>query len=148
MKLRYAYLLFFGILLFSITSCTKELERINKDPNAAQIAQTEFSIHRSYKNAVDEYWSITRDTNPSSLFVQHWAMIQYTDPDRYIFTTNSFQEFWTEEYSGIINLNQIIKLADAEENRNYKGVALVLRSWAFSCLPMLLAIFLINIGPD
>ena len=134
MKLRYAYLLFFGILLFSITSCTKELERINKDPNAAQIAQTDFLLTAATKNMVDEYWSITRGTNPSSLFVQHWAMIQYTDPDRYIFTSNSFQEFWTEEYSGIVNLNNIIKQADTEENSNYKGVALVLRSWAFALL--------------
>ena len=134
MKLRYAYLLFFGTLLFSITSCTKELERINKDPNAAQIAQTDFLLTAATKNMVDEYWSITRGTNPSSLFIQHWAMIQYTDPDRYKFTSNSFQEFWTEEYSGIVNLNNIIKQADTEENSNYKGVALVLRSWAFALL--------------
>ena len=78
--------------------------------------------------------AITRSTNSSSLFVQQWAIIQYTDPDRYIFTNNDFQEFWTVEYSSIGNLNQIIKLADDQENPNYKGVALVLRSWAFSLL--------------
>ena len=134
MKLKYASLLFFSVLLFSITSCKKELVRINKNPNAAQVAQPNYLLTAATKSAVDEYWSITRSTNPSSLFVQQWAMIQYTDPDRYIFTNNDFQEFWRVEYSSIVNLDQIIKLADDEENPNYKGVALVLRSWAFSLL--------------
>jgi len=71
----------------------------------------------------------------SLLFVQYWAKIQYTDPDRYIYTNSSFQELWTVGYSkSIVNLNQIIRLADAQGNTNYKGVALVLRSWTFSLL--------------
>jgi hypothetical protein len=37
-------------------------------------------------------------------------------------------------YQKHINLNQIIKLADAQANTNYKGVALVLRSWVFTLL--------------
>jgi hypothetical protein len=134
MKLRYASLIFFSILLFSITSCKKELVNINKNPNAAQIAQPDYLLTAATKSAVDEYWAITRSTNPSSLFVQQWAMIQYTDPDRYIFTNNDFQELWTVEYSSIVNLDEIINLADDQKNSNYKGVALVLRSWAFSLL--------------
>ncbi|MGN6542317.1 MAG: SusD/RagB family nutrient-binding outer membrane lipoprotein [Ginsengibacter sp.] len=108
--------------------------KINKNPNAAQIAQPNYLLTAATKSAVDEYWSITRSTNPSSLFVQQWAMIQYTDPDRYIFTNNDFQEFWTTEYSSIVNLDEIINLAEAQQNTNYKGVALVLRSWVFSLL--------------
>ena len=134
MKLKYASLLFFSFLLFSITSCKKELVKVNRNPNAAQKAQPDYLLTAATKSAVDEYWSITRSTNPSSLFVQHWAMIQYTDPDRYIFTNNDFQELWTVEYSSIVNLNEIINLADEQENPNYKGVSLVLRSWAFSLL--------------
>jgi hypothetical protein len=134
MKLKYASLLFFSILLFSMTSCKKELVKVNRNPNAAQIAQPNYLLTAATKSAVDEYWSITRSTNPSSLFVQQWAMIQYTDPDRYIFTNNDFQEFWRAEYSSIVNLDEIINLGDAQENPNYKGVALVLRSWAFSLL--------------
>jgi hypothetical protein len=134
MKLKYASLIFFSIVLLSITSCKKELVNINKNPNAAQIAQPDYLLTAATKSAVDEYWSITRSTNPSSLFVQQWAMIQYTDPDRYIFTNNDFQELWTLEYSSIVNLDEIINLADDQKNSNYKGVALVLRSWAFSLL--------------
>jgi hypothetical protein len=134
MKLRYAYLLFFGLIVFSITSCTKELERINKDPNAAQTAQPDYLLTAATKTAVDVYWGITRSSNPSSLFVQQWAMIQYTDPDRYIFSNNDFQGLWTTGYSSIVDLDLVIKLADEQKNPNYKGVALVLRSWIYSLL--------------
>jgi hypothetical protein len=134
MKLRYAYLLFFGLIVFSITSCSKELERINKDPNAAQTAQPDYLLTAATKTAVDVYWGITRSSNPSSLFVQQWAMIQYTDPDRYIFSNNDFQGLWTTGYSSIVDLDIIIKLADEQSNPNYKGVALVVRSWIYSLL--------------
>jgi hypothetical protein len=134
MKLRYAYLLFLGLIVFSITSCTKELERINKDPNAAQTAQPDYLLTAATKTAVDVYWGITRTSNPSSLFVQQWAMIQYTDPDRYIFSNNDFQGLWTTGYSSIVDLDLITKLADEQKNPNYKGVALVLRSWIYSLL--------------
>lgn len=134
MKLRYSYLLFLGLIVFSITSCTKELERINKDPNAAQTAQPDYLLTAATKTAVDEYWGITRSSNPTSLFVQQWAMIQYTDPDRYNFTNNDFQSLWTVGYSSIVDLDQVIKLADEQKNPNYKGVALVLRSWIYSLL--------------
>jgi hypothetical protein len=134
MKLRYAYLLFLGLIVFSITSCTKELERINKDPNAAQTAQPDYLLTAATKTAVDVYWGITRTSNPSSLFVQQWAMIQYTDPDRYIFSNNDFQGLWTTGYSSIVDLDLVIKLADEQKNPNYKGVALVLRSWIYSLL--------------
>lgn len=134
MKLKYASLLILGWLSFSITSCKKELQKINENPNAAQNAQPDYLLTTATKNAVDEYWAITRGSNPSSLFVQHWAMIQYTDPDRYIFTNNAFQELWTVGYSTIVNFNKIIELGDDQNNSNYKGVALVLRSWVFSLL--------------
>jgi hypothetical protein len=134
MKLRYAYLLFFGLIVSSITSCTKELERINKDPNAAQTGQPDYLLTAATKSAVDVYWGITRSSNPSSLFVQQWAMIQYTDPDRYIFSNNDFQGLWTTGYSSIVDLDLITKLGDEQKNPNYKGVALVLRSWIYSWL--------------
>ncbi|MEO5651177.1 MAG: SusD/RagB family nutrient-binding outer membrane lipoprotein [Ginsengibacter sp.] len=134
MKLKYSFLLFLVTLFFSITSCTKELERINKNPNATENAQPDYLLTAATKTAVDQYWGITRSSNPTSLFVQQWAMIQYTDPDRYIFTNNDFQGVWTVSYLSIVNLNQVIKLADGEKNPNYKGVALVLRSWIYTLL--------------
>jgi hypothetical protein len=135
MKLKYASLAFLGIIALTIISCKKDLVEVNQDPNGAQIAQPDFLLTAATKTTADTYWGTTNNMNSSLLFVQYWSKIQYTDPDRYIFSNNDFQELWTVGYARSIgNLNQIIKLADATENSNYKGVALVLRSWVFSLL--------------
>lgn len=134
MKTRYITLLLSVFLLIGITSCKKSLDESNINPNASETPQPEFLLTAAIKNTADTYWGTANNMNASLLFIQHWAAIQYTDADRYILTNTSFQDLWTIGYSkGVINLNQLIKIADAEGNANYKGVALVLRSWIF-CL--------------
>jgi hypothetical protein len=133
MKTKYIPLLLSGLLLITAASCKKDLTDTNVDPNASKNAQPEFLLTAAIKNTADTYWGTTNNMNSSLLFVQHWAKIQYTDPDRYIFSNTAFQELWTTGYrQGIVNLNQLIKLADAQGNTNYKGVGLVLRSWIFA----------------
>lgn len=135
MKNKYLYLFLSGIILLSAVSCKKSLDDANRNPNSSETAQPEFLLTGAIKATADTYWGTTNNLNSSLLFVQHWAKIQYTDPDRYIFTNASFPELWSVGYSrGIVNLNQIIKQADASANPNYKGVALVLRSWIFTML--------------
>jgi hypothetical protein len=135
MKLKYTSILLSGALLFSAASCKKELVKINQNPNNSQIAQPDYLLTAATKASADTYWGVANTMEASLLFVQYWAKIQYTDPDRYIYTNSAFQELWTVGYSkSVVNFNQIIKLADAQANPNYKGVALVLRSWVFTLL--------------
>jgi hypothetical protein len=135
MKLKYIALLLSGALLLSVTSCKKDLVKINQNPNASQNAQPDYLLTAATKTTADTYWGVANTMESSLLFVQYWAKIQYTDPDRYIYSNSAFQELWTVGYSkSIVNLNQIIKLGDAQANSNYKGVALVLRSWIFTLL--------------
>jgi hypothetical protein len=135
MKLKYITALLSGALLLSVGSCKKDLEEINQNPNASQNAQPDYLLTAATKTTADTYWGTSNNMDASLLFVQHWAKIQYTDPDRYIYTNTSFQDLWNVGYTkSIVNLNQIIKLADTQSNPNYKGVALVLRSWVFTLL--------------
>ncbi|NHA02735.1 SusD/RagB family nutrient-binding outer membrane lipoprotein [Mucilaginibacter sp. HC2] len=135
MKLKYTSIILSGALLLSLASCKKELVKINQNPNATQNPQPDYLLTGVIKNMADTYWGVEDNMGSSLLFVQHWAKIQYTDPDRYIFTNASFGGLWATAYTkGVINLNQLIKLADAQANPNYKGVALVLRSWVFTLL--------------
>jgi hypothetical protein len=135
MKLKYTTLILSGALLLSAASCKKDLVDINKNPNNSQTAQPDYLLTAASKVTADTYWGTANNMDASLLFVQYWAKIQYTDPDRYIYSNSAFQELWTVGYSkSIVNLNQIIKLGDAQGNTNYKGVALVLRSWVFTLL--------------
>jgi hypothetical protein len=135
MRIKYTTILLSGALMLSLGSCKKTLENINQNPNASQNAQPDYLLTGATKATADTYWGTSNNMDASLLFVQHWAKIQYTDPDRYIYTNTGFQELWTVGYTkSIVNFNQIIKLADAQANPNYKGVALVLRSWVFNLL--------------
>ncbi|MDB5127105.1 SusD/RagB family nutrient-binding outer membrane lipoprotein [Mucilaginibacter sp.] len=135
MKFKYSTIILSGALLLSVTACKKNLEEINRNPNASETAQPDYLLTGITKNIADTYWGTSNNMDASLLFVQNWSKIQYTDPDRYIYTNTSFQDLWNTAYTkGIINLNQLIKLADEQSNPNYKGVALVLRSWVFTLL--------------
>ena len=135
MKNIYVKTVLAGLLFINLASCKKDLVAVNQNPNASQNAQPDYLLTAATKATVDTYWGTSNNMDASLLFVQHWAKIQYTDPDRYIYTNSAFQELWTVGYSkSIVNLNQIIKQADAQGNSNYKGVALVLRSWVFMLL--------------
>jgi hypothetical protein len=134
MNRKYITLSFAALLIFA-TSCKKQLEETNRNPNASETAQPDYLLTGITKNLADTYWGTANNMDASLLFVQNWSKIQYTDPDRYIYTNASFQELWTTGYvKGVSNLNQLIKLGDTQANPNYKGVALVLRSWVFTLL--------------
>lgn len=134
MKLKYISILSAAVLL-SVTSCKKDLVKLNQNPNGSQAAQPDYLLTAATKATADTYWGVANNMDASLLFVQYWSKIQYTDPDRYIYASSAFEELWSTGYSkSIVNLNQIIKIADAQSNTNYKGVALVLRSWTFSLL--------------
>jgi hypothetical protein len=135
MKIKYTAIILSGTLLLSITSCKKNLEDINNNTNASETAQPDYLLTGATKSIVDTYWGTANNMDASLLFVQNWSKIQYTDPDRYIYSNSSFQELWTTAYTkGITNFNEIIRLANVQSNPNYKGVALVLRSWTFALL--------------
>lgn len=131
---KYSIYILLGLSLFTV-SCKKDLEKINKNPNAAENAQPDYLLTAAIKNTADSYWGTANTMNSSLLFVQHWAKIQYTEEDRYIFSNSSFQDLWNTGYSrSLTNLNRIIEQGDKLNQPNYKGVALVLRSWVFLLL--------------
>ena len=123
------------LFLVAVSSCKKELEGFNKNPNAAENPQPDYLLTAAEKTAADAYWGADNNFNSSLLIVQQWAKIQYTDPDRYIFSNSSFVSLWNTGYSQVLtNLNAIIRLPEEKSNSNYKNVAVILRSWIFQQL--------------
>lgn len=132
MKKTTLYIIAFALVL---SSCKKDLDETNINPNATENAQPDYLLTGAIKNTADSYWGTTNTMNSSLLFVQQWAKIQYTEEDRFIFTNSSFTSLWSTGYStSITNLNKIAELGVSSNIPNYKGVALVLRSWVFLLL--------------
>jgi len=129
------YQLLLGGLLLGTVSCKKELANTNRNPNATENPQPDYLLTAAEKLTSDAYWGVDNNLNSSLLFIQHWAKIQYTDPDRYIFNNSSFTSLWSSLYGqSITDLNKVIAIGGQLQNNNYKGVALTLRSWTFQIL--------------
>ncbi|MFH6942610.1 SusD/RagB family nutrient-binding outer membrane lipoprotein [Flavobacterium sp. FlaQc-50] len=119
----------------ALTSCSDTLDDINKNPNATETPLAPFLLTGTLKQGADLYWGSDNNFNSSLLFVQHWAKVQYTEPDRYDVSNNSFTYLWNAGYSTLItDLNTILNFPDQQANSNYKGIALTLRSWTFLLL--------------
>ncbi len=125
------------ITLFTTTlfSCNDTLDSINKNPNATETPLPSYLLTGTLKQGADLYWGDENNFNSSLLFVQHWAKIQYTEPDRYDVTNTTFSSLWNTGYVTLItDLNTIINFLEQKANSNYKGIALTLRSWVFLLL--------------
>lgn len=132
---RFIFSILAFITLVTFVSCSKDLDEANQNPNATENAQPDYLLTGAIKNVVDAYWGTTNNMSGGLLFAQQWAKIQYTEEDRFVFSNSSFTSLWNTAYSqGITSLNEIIRLADAANNPNYKGVAIIFRSWIFQVL--------------
>jgi hypothetical protein len=118
-----------------LAGCQKELERINKNPNESETVEPDYLLTNGIKANVDTYWGNDAAMETSLLYVQYWAKIQYTDPDRYLPPATSIQTVWNNFYAqGVQDFTTLAQLGDTLHNPNYKAVALIMRSWIFQVL--------------
>ncbi|MDR3236167.1 MAG: SusD/RagB family nutrient-binding outer membrane lipoprotein [Prevotellaceae bacterium] len=118
-------------------SCTDQLNEINANPNATEKPQAAYLLTGVEKQGADLYWGTYYNLSSTLLFVQHWARIQYPEPDRYEFSNTSAEltTLWNTGYATLVtDLNTIIAFPNEEANSNYKGIAQILRSWVFLLL--------------
>lgn len=123
------------LLATALSACNDQLDKINENPNATEHPMPAYLLTGSEKQGADLYWGSESNFNSSLLFVQQWAKIQYTEPDRYDISNTGFTSLWNTGYATLIaDLNTILSFTDEEANSNYKGVALALHSWVFQLL--------------
>ncbi|MBO9611569.1 MAG: SusD/RagB family nutrient-binding outer membrane lipoprotein [Dyadobacter sp.] len=121
-----------GLLL---TACQDQLEETNTNPNEAIKAQPEYLLANAIKSNADLTLGSDASMETTTLFIQHWAKIQYTDPDKYTVSIANVQNVWTNLYSqGLTDFAAIIKLGEESGNTNYQAVGLILKSWSFQLL--------------
>jgi len=121
-----SYVLVIIVLLIS-SSCTKDFDALNENPNAPSIVTADLLLAKVIESTVTdislEAWG------GGNLLAQHSATINFTDFDRYNWGSNS--GYWNNLYANMRDVNNILEIAETTENPNYKAVALILRSWIF-----------------
>lgn len=126
------YHIYFAILIWATlaVSCNDTLAEINTNPNASENPHPAYLLSATQYHSANLYWGGTASYNSTLLWVQHWAKIQYTEPDSYNVTNSDYVSIWNTGYATLIaNLNAIIN--SKQGNDNYKGVATIWRSWVY-----------------
>src|ERR1044072_1113726 len=119
-------------VLVLLASCKKQLEDINQNPNEVTDPQPDYLLSNAIKSSVDTYWGPEATMEGTLLYIQYWAKIQYTDPDRYIPSAANIQTVWSNFYAqGIQDFTTLSQLGDTLHNPNYKATAVIMRSWLF-----------------
>jgi len=127
-------LIFSFIAALFLVSCDKDFEEINIDPNNP----TSIPSHLLIPSSVRQF----QNTNYSTFvggelagWAQQLSKVQYNDQQRYVFRESVITSTWTNTYAiSISDANQMYILAEAEENNNVMGVALVLQAYGYSVL--------------
>lgn len=121
------------ILLVLISSCTKDFNALNVDPNnptdvPATTLMT-YAQHEGIDQELGEGWMNHTYLGPWS---QIFAKIQYIDEDRYIFRSANINGFWWTTYARQLkDFAVIIEKAQADDFKDLEGVAKILKAYFF-----------------
>jgi len=127
-------LIFSFIAALVLVSCDKDFEEINIDPNNPTSVPSHLLIPSSVRQFQNTNYS-TFVGGELAGWAQQLAKVQYNDQQRYIFRESVITATWTNTYAiSISDANQMYILAEAEENNNVMGVALVLQAYGYSVL--------------
>jgi hypothetical protein len=121
--------------LFIFDSCTKNFEEINTDPNSPGIDQAapDMLLTNAIEVLTDRVQEIFFGEEMGNCWVQQQAKVQYTDEDRYIYRTSVVNISWSSLYaSSGMDVQTLYKVAETRQHDNYKGVAIVLKSYIAS----------------
>jgi hypothetical protein len=132
-KFKIVYTLWWALpVLIVLAGCQKQLEDINRNPNEVTDPQPDYLLSNGIKASVDTYWGQEATMEAALLYIQYWAKIQYTDPDKYIPSAANIQTVWSNFYAqGIQDFTTLAQLGDTLHNPNYKAAGVIMRSWLF-----------------
>jgi hypothetical protein len=123
-KLNYTFFL----LAISLFSCTGDFEEVNTNPNNPVSTTPNLlltGVERDMmRTLLNETWGI------GNIVIQHTAKNQFVNEDRYLW--GELNSVWNAVYDNMRDVNNIIIQAEETNQPNYRGVALILRSWMFS----------------
>ncbi|MBK8491405.1 MAG: SusD/RagB family nutrient-binding outer membrane lipoprotein [Saprospirales bacterium] len=115
-------------VVVNLSSCTKDFDEINTNPNAPTAVNSSLLLPQVVRDMMNsllgESWGI------GNIVIQHTAKNQFVNEDRYLW--GELNSIWNSVYSQMRDLNNILVQSEELGQNNYKGIALVLKSWMFS----------------
>ena len=133
MKNKSKYIIPFLVLLSCITSCTKNFEEINIDPNRPEkvnpgviLGQMQYRIINSSVSAARGFTHELMHVDAPRSSTSGLGLHRYT--------VNPGAGVWSSFYQNLTDAEDIYTIADRLKENNYKAIALVYKCWAYSIL--------------
>lgn len=141
------HILYTSLLGLSLVSCSKDtFNEINTDPNRPSKVPTPSLFLSAERQVVNALRSESIHFRGAQLFAQYFSQNIYTDQSRYLISAGYSDEYWTNTYKALNNLNEIIVLNEdaatkveaqangAGNNASQIAIARILKSFAFHSL--------------
>jgi len=137
-------IILFIFTLLTVSSCTKEFDEMNIDPNNPTALSPQYLLPYAIEYSIDRSWGgRTRferlNLDGAMLWMQYLTRNIYSNEgDNYGLSVAFYNNNWKSLFNdGLVNFQRIIALSQPGgkfQNANYEGIALVMRSWVFSLL--------------
>lgn len=127
MSINLKSLLLVGLVIMGV-SCTKDFDAINTNPNAPVVVPSSLLLPRIQSSAINQ--SLGDAWGIGNIVIQQTAKNQFVNEDRYLW--GEINGIWNNTFGNMRDLQIIIDQAEANGENNYKGIALVMKSWMFS----------------
>jgi hypothetical protein len=115
------------------TSCNKNFDKINTNPNTLPVTLPESLLEPSLYTVVSH--NITRALRLTNELMQvHVTTVNSDEIHRYIIRPSESDPMWNTWYLELTNIKDMYAQADTLDQTAYKGVARVLEAWVYSLI--------------
>jgi len=112
-------------------SCDKDFGEINKTGDNPEFVPSSMLIGTAVRAAMNTIYSTFNGSEIGENWVQHNALTDYNNPDRYRPRVTSMDGVWNQLYYAASQANQMEELAVVEDNSVNQGVAKVIKAYCF-----------------
>jgi hypothetical protein len=121
------YSLVLAATLAVFSGCDSDFEEINKNPNNPEAVPASLLLPTVIRNTAYEIEDLA--WNYGNVVVQYSAKIQFTNEDRYNWGPQS--DPYNSFFNTLRDVNNIIRLSEETGENNYRGIALVMKSYMY-----------------
>ncbi|MTI26990.1 SusD/RagB family nutrient-binding outer membrane lipoprotein [Fulvivirga kasyanovii] len=115
------------LLIFLAGACDDDFQEINKNPNSPEDVPPSLLLPTIIKNPVNESAGLA--WGYGNVVMQYTGKIQFTNEDRYNWGPQG--DPYNTFFTALRDVNNILQITEESGENNYRGVALVMKSWMY-----------------
>lgn len=114
------------------SGCTEDFTGINTNPNAPTDVGVQYLLPAAIVDGVTSLLGTGFDRGTASVWVQHYARLQYGSVDRYEIDGSFSDGLWATLYTGaLVDFDAVVRKAAERGNANQEAVGRIMRAWMF-----------------